>query len=72
MIRPPRRRDRQIFSREDLLAVPLCVLWGIAMAVWSVNPWALGESGGATEGISTLFTFIWGIPMALAKYLFGF
>ena len=74
MIRPPRGDSRHAFNREDLLAVPLCILWGLGMTVWSLgpmDPWTLSPSSGGSFGMGTLFAFLWGFPIALARYLFG-
>lgn len=57
---------RHGFEKGDLLAVPLCILWGVGL--WAsyglMGPLGSGDSG---SGVSLL----WSVPLSLVRFLFG-
>jgi hypothetical protein len=52
---------------EDMLAIPLCILWGLALMAWSYG--GVDLFGGT--GTGSPFSFLWGAPALLSKYLLG-
>lgn len=61
----PRRADWQ---KGDLLAVPLCILWGIGLWASSYGISALAPGGPTSAGP---ISWLWSLPVAAAKYLLG-
>jgi hypothetical protein len=66
----PRRRMADEWHKGDLLAVPLCILWGVAFWLSMYGPWAifgLGHNSGAGSWLSSL----WNLPFTVARFLMG-
>jgi hypothetical protein len=66
-------RKRRYFQREDLFAIPLCLLWGIGFFGWAVGTFSTlagVAKPGASSGIAqaTLAAMV-SLPLTLAKHL---
>jgi hypothetical protein len=63
--KPARRAGWQ---KGDLLAVPVCILWG--MGLWASSYGMSALAPGASSGAGPL-SWLWSLPVAAVKYLFG-
>lgn len=59
-------RPERAVERGDLLAVPLCILWGIGL--WA---WPFGATFSTASVFSHPVSFLWELPLTAARYLFG-
>ena len=66
----PTPRASRAFNKGDLLAVPLCILWGACLWLSMYGPWAvfgLESNSGSAGWLSSL----WNLPVTLVRFLFG-
>jgi len=61
------RPKAPLLERGDLLAVPLCILWGIGLWAW---PFSVSLFGGSPYAAHPL-SFLWELPLTMARYFFG-
>lgn len=61
------KRKSAAVDRGDLLAVPLCIVWGIGLWAWPLGP---GLFPGAAQSANPL-SFLWELPLSMARFLFG-
>ena len=66
----PGRKVARELNKGDMLAVPLCILWGACLWLSMYGPWAVFgvESNPGAEG---WLSFLWTLPVAAARHLFG-
>lgn len=61
-------RVRRGLERGDLLAIPLCILWGVGLWLSSYGPAGIFWGG---EGSGTDLSFLWSWPATVMRYIFG-
>ncbi len=66
VVRPHQQGRRREFEKGDLIAVPLCILWGAVLWMSSYAPLAR-LTGLEGSGLS----YLWSFPATAARYLFG-
>ncbi|HUS18322.1 MAG TPA: hypothetical protein VMZ25_01615 [Terriglobales bacterium] len=64
---PTAKRKPSAVERGDLLAVPLCILWGIGLWAWPIGLGYLPGTGHSANPLS----FLWELPLTVARFLFG-
>lgn len=72
---PRRMLQRLGLEKEDLLAIPLCIFWGMGLILWTLgaNGSYLGlQATGASGGNSlALWRSLVSLPVALVRQLLG-
>ena len=58
-------------QKGDLLAIPLCILWGVGLWLSSYGPLALFGPGQGAADAANPISVLWNLPVAAVKYLFG-
>jgi hypothetical protein len=61
------KHTRREFEKGDLLAIPLCILWGAGL--WLSYGTAGIFGGGEVSGAD--LSLLWSWPAVAARYLFG-
>jgi hypothetical protein len=57
-------------NKGDLLAVPVCILWGICLWLSMYGPWAVFGLDSNSSAAGWL-TSLWHLPATLVRFLFG-
>ena len=67
----PKAPPSLTLQKGDLLAIPLCILWGVGLWMSLYGPLALFTPGEGGLGGSTPLSFLWNLPMTAFRFLFG-